>query len=420
MNIFKITLFALLALFSMGCLTNKKIRPIAEFTTKLEKELDKFSMLVNPKTDISYWPGGNFVNSGNHFNCQINQLGFKKSALKYFGNIVAAPVIANNKLFVLDSSNRLICYDLEKEHTLWVKNLNTIGAKKTIQMGGITLDEDRLYVINGSRDLSIIELSSGNEIARIKLDDIIITPVGVDATSLYVLMRNNQVVSINKSSCANQWNISGPQTSIALLLQSFTQPMVFGNAVFSELYSGQMVLLSKEKGQPIWQINMNQETMNHFGDMDYANLTTQPVIYEHYLFTANGNGQLAKYDIRSGANIWRKKAEDVLGMQKFGNSLIITNNAQQIARLCAESGKVAWVQNLDALDKKKKVYNLLTPIMLDDQIYVVTSDGKMYQLDLQGNIVKIHSIAKDVNFYAVNQGKMYLFAKGGVFINAIK
>jgi hypothetical protein len=67
--------------------------------------------------------------------------------------------------------------------------------------------------------------------------------------------------------------------------------------------------------------------------------------------------------------------------------------------------------------KYKTPYNLLTPFMLNGLIYVISSQGKMYEVNANGELVNTYSIPKNVQFYAVNHNKIYLFAKSSVFTN---
>jgi hypothetical protein len=110
MSIAKILPLLLCALFITSCDKNHKVvKSIIDFTPKLKQESTDFKPVLPSAQSASSWPGVNFVNEFNG-NFQVENLKFKfnSSAIKTSGKIVSAPVIKDNKLFVLDSKNNVV------------------------------------------------------------------------------------------------------------------------------------------------------------------------------------------------------------------------------------------------------------------------------------------------------------------------
>lgn len=418
MSIKKNLLLMSLALLTFSCDKNKKnIKPIIEFTTKITKETSDFVMQVPTQTSVSNWDGVNFVNQGNNF-AVLNKFDFYKEAIKSKGKIIAAPIIQNAKLFILDEKNTVTCFDLNSKKQIWQANINKDSlTNKITATGGITFANNLLYVSNGSRDLIILDANTGYEIARPRLPDISNAPVEVGNKHIYASLANNSFISLNKETLNLAWQVAGPQTSLMLLMQSAIKPAEISNAVFVPFYSGQLSMLNKESGEPVWENNLLSQ-LDDFDDMNYANLITQPIFAPDSVFASSASGIVSKINLNTGQSVWRKNIQDVLGMAKFGNALVLTTNAQQIACISSESGQISWVVDLQDIEAKhNKANNLLTPLMLNDKLYVISSAGKMYEFSTAGTLITTHKIPKDVSFYAVHKEKLYLFANDGIFAN---
>jgi outer membrane protein assembly factor BamB len=262
----------------------------------------------------------------------------------------------------------------------------------------------------------VLEAATGHEVSRLKLDDVIISPVTVDDENLYVLMADNQMVCFNKKDLSAIWQINGAQTSLSLLIQSYTQPIMANNALLTEFYSGQIVSVDPS-GAPLWQIAIDSN-LEDFGDMEHANLSSQMVVDGQSAFLASSSEYLSKINTGDGQILWKKDIADILGMNKFGNMLVTTTNGQEVVGLSDKNGSIAWVLDLTfGSTKYKTPYNLLTPFMANGLIYVVSSKGLLYEISTSGALLKTYDIPKDVKFYAVSQNKIYLFSKNSVFTN---
>ena len=418
MSIKKNLLLISLALLTFSCDKSKKnIKPIIEFTTKITKETSDFVMQIPTQTSVSNWDGINFINQGSNF-AVLNKFDFYKEAIKSKGKIIAAPIIQSAKLFILDEKNTVACFDLNSKKQIWQANINKDSlTNKVAATGGVTFANNLLYVSNGSRDLVILDANTGYEIARPRMPDILNAPVEVGNKHIYASLANNSFIALNKETLNLAWQVAGPQTSLMLLMQSAIKPAEISNAVLVPFYSGQLSMLNKESGEPIWENNLLSQ-LDDFDDMNYANLITQPIFAQDGVFASSASGIVSKINLNSGQSVWRKNIEDVLGMAKFGNALVITTNAQQIACISAESGQISWVVDLQDIEAKhNKANNLLTPLMLNDKVYVISSAGKMYEFSAAGALITTHKIPKDVSFYAVHQEKLYLFANEGIFAN---
>ena len=137
MSIAKIFPLIILTFFLANCDKNSKtVKSIIDFTPKLQKENNDFKPLPPIAQQVTSWPGINFVNEvGNNFEITDLKLNFKKSAIETSGRIIAAPVIRDNKIFLLDNKSTVSCYDLNGKKANWSVNLSSDTSTGTTPLG---------------------------------------------------------------------------------------------------------------------------------------------------------------------------------------------------------------------------------------------------------------------------------------------
>jgi outer membrane protein assembly factor BamB len=422
MNISKLLPLFLTIFIISGCDKNRNtVKQIIDFTPKLHQETDTQNISLDQPLEVRQWNGSDFLNQvPSNFAIKDLNFAFQKSKMSLSGEITAAPIIKDDLLFVLDSKNNVTCYDLKLQSLQWQTSLNLGLDKVGVFFGGLTLFDDRLYITNNSQELIVLEAATGYQLSRLKLNDILLNPVTVDENGIYLLTASNQIIALKKNDLSLLWQASGAQSSLSLSLQSLTQPIVLDDGVLMALYSGQLIYSDKNNGQPKWQISLDGE-QPELSDLSYANLSSQIVVDNKIAFVPSSLGVLTKIDLNSGQEIWRKAIQDILSINKFGNLLVVTTNAQEIAGISSDTGEVFWVINLAQEGKGyKKPYNLLTPVMMNDKIYVFSTKGQMYKLSKEGILLEQFKIPTEVKFYAVNKEDIYLFSKRGIWRSIYK
>jgi outer membrane protein assembly factor BamB len=208
----KSLMYITIAMFMGSC--SKTIVPVVDFTPRLKTEidqadLDKFSFKTQSAKVQNFWNGGDFVNQGNS-NFTIDKFShkFENLSLKLPYKIITDPLINNNQIFILDEKNNLLSYDLKENKIQWKISLKTDSAKKIV-VGGLSIDDQRLYVINGSRNIYIIDRVSGYKIGQILLEDAIFSPVAIDDKNIYALVANNNLLAFDKTTLNNVWHLQG-------------------------------------------------------------------------------------------------------------------------------------------------------------------------------------------------------------------
>jgi outer membrane protein assembly factor BamB len=417
MNISKLLTFLLIAVIISGCDKSKNtVKNIIDFTPKLRKEADLPHISLDNAIEVDQWGGGDFVNKlPSNFAIKDWDGLFAKSGMTLAGNIAAAPIIKNDLLFVLDSKNNVTCYDLKQQKMLWQRNLNLAPGSLEVFLGGITLFDNKLYVANNSRELIVLEADTGYQLSSAKLNDVLFNPAAVDDKGIYLLTASNQIVTLRKNNLSVLWSANGAQSSLSLSQQNLAQPIVLDDGILIALYSGQVIYSNKHNGHPHWQVFLSGQHAE-LSDLSYANLSSQMIIDNKSAFVPSSLGLLTKINIDNAQEVWRKNIADILAINKFSDLIVVTTNAQEIAGISSSTGQIFWVINLAQGQKEyKNPYNLLTPLMINGDIYVLSSKGQLYKIGVDGKLLAQHKIPREVKFYAINKQDIYLFSKRSIW-----
>lgn len=406
-----------IAVILNGCSgKGNRVHPIPSFTPSLHKEINNFTPRFTEAVEVNRWSGANFVNDVSS-NIKIPDVDFKfkKTAFKIKAGIAAAPFILDSKLFILDKQNNAYCFDLAEKRKIWQTNLSLVNKDNLIFSGGLTVDEDRVYITNNTKELTILEKDTGYEVSRIKLTDIIFNPAVCDEKNVYVIVGGNQIFSFDKTNLSLNWQVGGVENNTSVASKNFTQSVALKNSLIVPSIIGDVINVEKNNGSLVWHFTAVEGDILAPKSL-YSNVSAQMLVDSDSLTLPYANGIFAKLDISKGLPIWQKSIHDVLSLNRFGNFIVLNTNGQQVVALSQETGQVTWTLNLLEPGQKKS-YDLLTPIMFNDVINIFSSQGKLYQINPEGSLLKEIKIPKDASFYALWGQNIYLFADKNIWTN---
>ncbi|MCL4547918.1 MAG: PQQ-like beta-propeller repeat protein [Bacteroidetes bacterium] len=281
--------------------------------------------------------------------------------------IVSTPLIWNHKIFAVDKSGTVSCYD-STAAPVWKTNLSVDITTKPM------IADDVLIVGSVNGDIFAIDPKTGNQFQSIGLDRKISTEI------IPFSYQGNIALAMPKS--------SGSKTAI-----------LFGTE------DGKIHCYDLETLQEYWTNPDAKGTVS--GAPVYAN--------NKILFTSS-DGFLYCIDANNGLLIWRWKesAESSFAGSNIltdGKTVYAVSNDNVVFDIDLLLGKLVW---------KSKNVNALPPLNLSQDfktLFVVTKDKKLMIVSaVQGKLVK--DVKMDVPFdstgsIAIENGKKILFSRSG-------
>ncbi len=328
--------------------------------------------------------------------------------------IIAEPVVAKGIMYSIDQQGYVSAFSLKEKKLLWSKNIAGNEVDRYFYSGGILFSDNKLYVTYGSRNLVVLDAESGNELIRKEFPDIIRTkPVMADDKLLLVQTISNQVIAYNTKSSKLMWMHEGGIEIISS--RNHIHPVLYNGYALVSYSSGEVVYLNASNGSELWRYSLSSSEELGLPNFEPSVIITKPIISGNFAYFATSNRKIIKLDLKEGKEVWIKTADDIQSMTLHDNSLIVTNNARQIALLSTTDGKVSWTGDLispkERMSKKPKTVTFLDPFVVKDgnsyAINVIASNGELYQFTTNdsGRLSEqavISAIDKNIRYYWIS------------------
>lgn len=312
--------------------------------------------------------------------------------------VVAEPLFAKAVIYTVDSQGNANAFSIKEKKLLWTSELNN-QRSYNFDGGGMAVKDDKLYLTNGSRYLTVLNRNNGNELFRKEFPDIIKTkPVLLQDDIVIVQTVSNQVFAYNTENSNLVWQHEGPQEILSSTNR--VAPVVVRDQVLISYSSGYILSLSKA-GEERWAVNVNREQDIGLPSFEQSSLIGEPLISDEYAYLAVANGKIIKVNIDNGQVAWEKKIEDAQTISLNGANIMITTNARQLAIIGKNGGEVKWVGELEIAGKKKsKIVKFINPIVSEDNnklwLNVAANNASMYSFEqtVSGRLTSAPLISK--------------------------
>ena len=362
---------------------NKKEKNLKENVKVILTKEKEFSEEFNPKLNINlsnikfknatYSVQNNF---GSHdypgtFSKAEN---FKFSKFKNIEQLNFKPLFLKNGLIFFDNLGSIIRYNNEQK-VLWKKNYYSKSEKKKNPKLTFARNNENLIVVDDVAKFYLININTG-ELVWSKVNDYPFnSQIKIFKDKFFAIDYKNIMRCFNLKDGSECWSfktedslmMSGSKYSIIIENES----VIFNNSV------GDITAIDIPTGSMLWQIPTQSSRINN----------------ETYIFK---NSKLVS----------------------DGNSIFLSNNKNQFFSINLKLGVINWTN---------KISSSLTPVLLDNLIFTISSDGYLFTIDKnQGNILRVNDIynlyktkhrkkTRPVGF-SVGQDKLYLSNNDGKII----
>ena len=163
--------------------------------------------------------------------------------------------IFDNKIFVINQDNRLLCLDTEKGSKIWdVRSISSFIKSQNFFSLAISKEGD-LVTLNSSGDLLKIKAKNGQVYWSLNtIDPMFALDAGFFKSSEIVISDNDIIFSV--SSSIFSFNLSNGFLNWKEDIGSKNTPIIDGNNVFLISDNGYFVNIDRNSGKIIWSTNI--------------------------------------------------------------------------------------------------------------------------------------------------------------------
>ena len=328
--------------------------------------------------------------------------------------IVAAPVVKDSSIYVIDSDQRVFAFDTNSGRQLWrrdLKSANKNRDKHTVG-GGLAIAGDKLIVASGYGFVEAMNLSTGAQMWHRAVDTPMSSSPAIMGNRAFVTSTNNEAYALDIDTGEIVWTDSAIAETARVL--SSPSPAVTPDLLAVPYSSGELITYVPQNGRRLWSDTLS--TLGQYTPLSVINdIAGRPTIQDGIVFAASHSGVLAAIDARSGARIWAATFGSRQGPVIEGQFLFIVGVESKVVCFNKLDGKVVWVRELPAFNKPKEKKGRIVwvgPLVVNGKLAVASSQGRLLMLSPQdgstqgelklGDAIYIEPIAAAGKIFVLN------------------
>ncbi len=292
------------------------------------------------------------------------------------GRVVAPPIIAEGRVFVVDARSQVSCLDAEKGKRIWRFDTQAEGARSSGSGGGAAFENDRLYVTTGYGQVIALVADTGKELWRTSLTAPIRSGPTVGGGRVFAVSIDNQIHCLDATTGRRQWAHSGITETAGLY--GSASPALSGNTVIAPFSSGEIFALRVDNGRVLWGDSL-AGVVRSDAVSSLADIRGFPVVDRGLVIAASHGGRMAGIDLRSGERVWDQNIGSQYTPWVVGEFIFVTTVESELVCLMRRDGRVRWVQQLQRFrDERRQRGRVIWtgPLLVSDTLFIANSLGE--------------------------------------------
>ena len=396
----KLVVLTLAALAASGCGIFKKGTPktpvLGDRVAVLEAELDAtvdpataalpFS-LAEPVVNTEWaQAGGNASKSMPHL-ALGQSLGEAWSvSIGNAGNLsarlAAAPVVADNKIFTIDTQSTVRAFNAQTGASVWATQFGTErGNSASLFGGGVAYDNGRIYASNGLGYVAALDARNGGVIWQVHPTGPLRGSPTVSGDTLYVISQDNQIYSLKTSDGTTNWS-QAAALEIAGVFGS-ASPAVGQGTVVAGFSSGELNAYRYENGRNVWQDQLARTSIRT-SVASISDVDAHPVIDGGQVIAVGQGGRMVSLELISGQRQWEINIAGISKPWVAGEWVFVVSDDAKLLSVNRANGKIRWITQLPAFRNEKKKAGPIRyrgPVLAGGRLILASSEGTLVNVD---------------------------------------
>ncbi|MBM3554102.1 MAG: pyrrolo-quinoline quinone [Alphaproteobacteria bacterium] len=290
--------------------------------------------------------------------------------------LLASPVVAGGRIYVLDSRVQVSAIDAENGRAYWHRPLAPKEEDDEAGYGGgVAVVGEVLYATTGFGEVWAIAAGNGAVLWRNKIGVPFRAAPTVVGDRVFAVSLDNQTHALSTEDGRVLWTHTGVAEDAGLL--GISAPAFDAGLVVVPYSSGEVFALRAENGRVAWSDSLLPQGKSNQAE-SLASITGKPVIDRGRVIAISHGGQMASYDLRTGAQIWDQQLGGSQTPWVAGDYVYVITNDGEVVCLRRSDGRLRWATPLARwLDDKKKSLPIVWygPLLAGDRLLAVSSRG---------------------------------------------
>jgi outer membrane protein assembly factor BamB len=371
----------------------------ADESLRIDDTLRSVPIQLPPPYKNSEWPepGGYASNAMYHLEApgplrvQWQQDAGKGSDAS--SRLTAPPVVAEGRIFVLDSAAHVFAFDAASGNPVWDRSIapverdpswinmwgllgegNKIDPSKGFG-GGVAYDDGKVFATSGFGEVVALDAKSGKVLWKQDLAVPIVNAPTANGGRVFVSSYDNHFFALAQTDGRKLWDHQGITESAGIL--ESTSAAVAGEYVLAPYSSGEIYALRVQNGRPAWN-----DMLTHSGVptalSELDDIAGKPVVDRDTVYAISHSGVMAAINLNTGERLWSRDIGGIETPWAAGDYVYVITTEQELICLTRKEGKVKWIHQLQRWEDSEGKHGSIVwsgPVLVSDRLIAVSSTG---------------------------------------------
>jgi outer membrane protein assembly factor BamB len=356
----------------------------AETSIEVDPALADVAITLPPAEASSDWtqPGGNAEKSMGHVALgnpvsRIWSVGIGEGSSKS-ARLAAGPVIANGKVFTIDTRAVVRAFNADTGATAWETQVTGEGGNENALFGGgVSFADGRIYATNGLGYAAALDAETGAVIWKVRPGGPLRGAPTIANNNVYVATQDNQLYALDPADGSVRWTEAGT-VELAGVFGNAT-PAAAQGTVVAGYSSGELTAYRYENGRVVWQDALARTSIST-SVSSLSDIDADPVIDAERVYAIGQGGRMVALELNTGQRIWEINVAGISTPWVAGEWIFVVTDQSQLLAVARSSGRVKWMTQLprwrDEEDKEGPI-RWVGPVLAGDRLVLASSDGRI-------------------------------------------
>jgi len=324
--------------------------------------------------------------------------------------LTATPIIADGRIFTIDSNSDVRAFDALSGKLLWDVELTPDDEDDGHISGGLAYEDGRVFAGTGFAQVVALDAASGQIAWRKTVSGPVRSAPTVRGGRVFAVSLDNKLHALAARDGSLLWTHAG-SSEMAMLLGG-ASPAVDQGVVVVPYTSGELAALKVNNGRQLWMDSLTTRRRTD-ATAALAHIRANPVIDRGRVFAISHSGLMVAIDLRSGTRLWEK---GIGGHQSFwvaGDYLFTLTGNEELVAMERETGRILWVRSLPRWQDPEAHDGVIVwtgPLLVSDRLIVASSDGVAIAVSpYSGDVLGSESMPDGVSVPPVVAGETVYF-----------
>ena len=293
--------------------------------------------------------------------------------------LAAAPVVAENKLFVTDVQATVHAFAANTGAALWSAPLTQGKENRASRFGGgVSYDDGRVFATDGLGDVVALNAADGKEVWRAKPGGPLRGAPTIANGNIYVLSQDNQLFALGEADGKVVWTGTGTLESQGVF--GVAAPAASAGSVVAGFSSGELNAYRYENGRVLWQDALSRTSITT-SVSSLSDIDADPVIDQGRVYAVGQGGRMVALELATGQRLWEQNFAGISTPWIAGEWLFVVTDDAKLICLARGNGKARWIAQLPRFTNvKKNKGNQVTwygPVLAGNRLVLTNSRGNI-------------------------------------------